>query len=148
MFDTDCTICLSELDQNKIILQNCSHFFCKSCINSWICKIPTCPICRTYVSAIEKNKAENWNTCNFTKTFKYIYNSEGYISLNERYFFIEFVGEENTNKFLPEEEWIKILNKIHQYPTIHRIFKKMKVKFSHTLHDNQEHVNNFFKLYI
>lgn len=45
-----CHICLSEL--KKKVLLNCGHLFCDDCINEWLKKKYTCPICRTNIRNI------------------------------------------------------------------------------------------------
>ena len=47
MGSKSCTICLDEF-QHPIIL-TCKHVFCESCINEWLNKNTTCPICRTTI---------------------------------------------------------------------------------------------------
>ncbi|XP_022735984.1 RING-H2 finger protein ATL56-like [Durio zibethinus] len=45
----DCVVCLENFrkgDKCKL-LPNCKHSFHSQCINSWLLKTPTCPICRT-----------------------------------------------------------------------------------------------------
>ncbi|CAD8176704.1 unnamed protein product [Paramecium pentaurelia] len=41
----NCTICLEDIEENKIQL-DCSHFFHKDCINNWIQKQNKCPVCK------------------------------------------------------------------------------------------------------
>ncbi|XVE54940.1 hypothetical protein DITRI_Ditri03aG0121900 [Diplodiscus trichospermus] len=45
----DCVVCLENFmkgDKCKL-LPNCKHSFHSQCIDSWLLKTPTCPICRT-----------------------------------------------------------------------------------------------------
>ena len=41
-----CSICIDEINKNKITLKNCNHTFHKKCIDSWLKKNSSCPICR------------------------------------------------------------------------------------------------------
>ena len=34
----------------------CSHFFCEKCINSWVIKAGTCPLCRVKLQYNKKNE--------------------------------------------------------------------------------------------
>ena len=43
-----CCICLHEMDnssEKKIMALPCGHIFHEDCINQWISKKPTCPVC-------------------------------------------------------------------------------------------------------
>ncbi|XP_010255537.1 PREDICTED: RING-H2 finger protein ATL39-like [Nelumbo nucifera] len=46
--DAQCSICLSEYEEKEIlrIMPNCSHNFHLACIDQWLQKQSTCPICR------------------------------------------------------------------------------------------------------
>ena len=47
-YDVDCAICLKTNNDN--IKLQCSHIFCKKCIEEWLTnKSNTCPICRKEV---------------------------------------------------------------------------------------------------
>lgn len=48
--NNNCHICLSEI-KNKVLL-NCGHFFCENCIDEWLKKKYTCPICRKNINNI------------------------------------------------------------------------------------------------
>ena len=44
---TSCSICLEEFKlEESIRVTNCNHIFHHKCIEEWICKSPTCPLCR------------------------------------------------------------------------------------------------------
>jgi hypothetical protein len=46
-----CVICLEETDDNKIARKlPCEHVYHKECIDIWLIKNQTCPICRRYVT--------------------------------------------------------------------------------------------------
>ncbi|KAH7278961.1 hypothetical protein KP509_38G066400 [Ceratopteris richardii] len=51
--DTQCTVCLSDYQVSEKILQLpiCKHSFHVQCIDEWLAKNVTCPICRTSVLA-------------------------------------------------------------------------------------------------
>ncbi|KAF3341453.1 RING-H2 finger protein ATL39-like protein [Carex littledalei] len=48
---SDCTICLNEVDEGDAVrvLPVCLHLFHKDCIDLWLEKNNTCPVCRTGV---------------------------------------------------------------------------------------------------
>ncbi|SCU90684.1 LAME_0E09626g1_1 [Lachancea meyersii CBS 8951] len=47
----NCTICLSEIFVGSMI--KCGHFFCKSCIHSWLKNKSACPLCKMETSSSE-----------------------------------------------------------------------------------------------
>ena len=55
--NNECCICLSNIDNNKVIL-NCNHFFHKNCILSWMDTRQNCPICRKDTKYILNLKPE------------------------------------------------------------------------------------------
>ncbi len=57
----NCSICLDEKKLRKIFITECNHTFHKKCINKWLDKSDTCPICRKILTNdIErKNKITN-----------------------------------------------------------------------------------------
>tara|TARA_B100001094_G_scaffold315390_1_gene355336 strand:+ start:1867 stop:2358 length:492 start_codon:yes stop_codon:yes gene_type:complete len=45
--DRECTICLEEYQENDELYQlQCDHYYHKECINDWLLKHQTCPLCR------------------------------------------------------------------------------------------------------
>lgn len=56
--DTQCSICLSEYQENEVlrIMPKCGHSFHLSCIDIWLRKQSTCPVCRLSVSESIENK--------------------------------------------------------------------------------------------
>ena len=48
----DCPICLEPISRNKKILK-CNHAFHKSCVNTWLQRHDTCPMCRCLINYIE-----------------------------------------------------------------------------------------------
>ncbi|KAK6141017.1 hypothetical protein DH2020_025239 [Rehmannia glutinosa] len=51
MEDAQCTICLSEYQEKEVlrIMPKCGHSFHLSCIDIWLRKQSTCPVCRLSV---------------------------------------------------------------------------------------------------
>ena len=42
-----CSICYKDiLGDNKIRLLHCNHIFHSECIDEWLTKNPTCPVCK------------------------------------------------------------------------------------------------------
>ncbi|KAJ8565416.1 hypothetical protein K7X08_007992 [Anisodus acutangulus] len=56
--DTQCSICLSEYQENEVlrIMPKCGHSFHLSCIDIWLRKQSTCPVCRLSVPESIENK--------------------------------------------------------------------------------------------
>ena len=45
--DRECTICLEEYEENNELYQlQCGHYYHKECIDDWLLKHQTCPLCR------------------------------------------------------------------------------------------------------
>ncbi|MFS7944437.1 putative transcription factor C2H2 family [Helianthus anomalus] len=47
----DCSICLEFLNEGEIcrVLPVCDHVFHARCVDRWLTKVPSCPVCRTRV---------------------------------------------------------------------------------------------------
>ena len=45
----NCPICIEKFDENIIIKMPCTHLFHKTCIDSWIERNASCPICRDVI---------------------------------------------------------------------------------------------------
>lgn len=44
----DCNICFNDIDSERNFYFNCEHGeFCKSCLDLWVGRSNTCPICRS-----------------------------------------------------------------------------------------------------
>ncbi|KAF3341454.1 RING-H2 finger protein ATL39-like protein [Carex littledalei] len=57
----DCTICLNDLDEGDAVrlLPVCMHLFHRDCIDLWLEKNNTCPVCRSRViGGLEKDDEE------------------------------------------------------------------------------------------
>ncbi|XP_042037377.1 NEP1-interacting protein-like 1 isoform X2 [Salvia splendens] len=50
--DTSCTVCLQKIKNGQVgrWLPKCKHIFHVECIDGWLMRHPSCPICRTHVS--------------------------------------------------------------------------------------------------
>lgn len=50
MYTTDiCPICREETENTELRTLSCNHVFHKTCVDSWLCRVPSCPMCRTQV---------------------------------------------------------------------------------------------------
>ncbi|PWA94026.1 RING-H2 finger protein ATL56 [Artemisia annua] len=49
--DDDCSICLEGFDVGEIcrVLPACDHVFHAKCVDTWLVKVASCPVCRTRV---------------------------------------------------------------------------------------------------
>ena len=50
--DCCCSICLDEISQDSVRTFECNHYFHLSCLNEWVRKSATCPVCRTKLNVI------------------------------------------------------------------------------------------------
>lgn len=48
----NCSICLCNLYKEKIIILECSHVYHINCIQEWLLKSRTCPLCRFHIKDI------------------------------------------------------------------------------------------------
>jgi SNF2 family DNA or RNA helicase len=46
-----CTICFDEIDDNKTVTQCCQNSFCFQCINTWLTKKASCPLCKSILTS-------------------------------------------------------------------------------------------------
>ena len=45
--DITCSICLEDFTENTQLIQlNCDHMYHPDCINGWLQRQPSCPLCR------------------------------------------------------------------------------------------------------
>ncbi len=44
--EENCSICLTELENNVVELKNCNHTFHDTCIRGWLSRVSSCPYCR------------------------------------------------------------------------------------------------------
>ena len=52
--ECDCSICLSTIGKNETVYDiPCSHIFHKHCLNTWIKRKNTCPLCRQKIRSTE-----------------------------------------------------------------------------------------------
>ncbi|KAK4415966.1 RING-H2 finger protein ATL80 [Sesamum alatum] len=56
--DAQCSICLAEYQEKEVlrIMPNCGHSFHLSCIDTWLRKRSTCPVCRLSVQDTAETK--------------------------------------------------------------------------------------------
>lgn len=48
--DDNCPICIDKFGDNTIIKMPCAHLFHKTCLDSWLHRSGTCPVCRDVVN--------------------------------------------------------------------------------------------------
>jgi len=60
--DDCCSICLEEIREDSVKTFECDHYFHLECLNQWVSKSATCPVCRTKLSVIHKIKINNETT--------------------------------------------------------------------------------------
>jgi NACalpha-BTF3-like transcription factor len=59
-----CSICFESLEDDKIHTTKCSHSYHKECLEKWLNKNNTCPICRTKIG--NKRNRETYTNQNTT----------------------------------------------------------------------------------
>lgn len=71
MEDAQCTICLAEYEEKEVlrIMPKCGHIFHLSCIDIWLRKQLTCPICRLSVDESFKAMQGHTNTMSTAEYF-------------------------------------------------------------------------------
>ncbi|KZV21835.1 hypothetical protein F511_13638 [Dorcoceras hygrometricum] len=69
--DAQCTICLSEYQEKEVlrIMPSCGHSFHLSCIDTWLRKQSTCPVCRLSVQSSFDTKHLRTATLSTTQPF-------------------------------------------------------------------------------
>ncbi|XP_073040862.1 RING-H2 finger protein ATL7-like isoform X1 [Primulina eburnea] len=75
MEDAQCTICLAEYEEKEVlrIMPKCGHTFHLSCIDTWLRKQLTCPICRL---SVDESSERNQGHTNTMSTAGYFDSSE------------------------------------------------------------------------
>src|SRR6185312_4554606 len=79
-----CPICLIEIESDHYITK-CSHSFHQNCIEQWLTKGDTCPICK---AIINHNYLESYYLLNIIKTFVKFYIFLLFLLFNTIYFFM------------------------------------------------------------
>lgn len=69
--DMQCTICLAEYQEREFlrIMPNCGHSFHLSCIDIWLRKQSTCPVCRLSVQNTFETKHARTTTLTDSQSF-------------------------------------------------------------------------------
>ncbi|KAE7999060.1 hypothetical protein FH972_003542 [Carpinus fangiana] len=57
--DDECVVCLNGFEDDEDVRQlpRCKHCFHAACIDMWLCSHSKCPLCRTPVDSMSKQKA-------------------------------------------------------------------------------------------
>lgn len=71
MEDAQCTICLAEYQEKEVlrIMPKCGHSFHLSCIDTWLRKQSTCPVCRLSVQDSIETKDIRSATLSMAQSF-------------------------------------------------------------------------------
>lgn len=77
--DKECAICLEEINDSKCIVLKCNHIYHKKCINAWLKKNETCPMCRVYLKQYYYGCVYNSKKLNFPIKFTLILNDDHFI---------------------------------------------------------------------
>ncbi|KAJ8750648.1 hypothetical protein K2173_015829 [Erythroxylum novogranatense] len=59
--DVECVVCLEGIRQGQWCrkLLGCGHVFHRKCVDTWLVKVPACPVCRTRVRLDVGNQPED-----------------------------------------------------------------------------------------
>jgi hypothetical protein len=59
----ECPICISQIKHDEVIMLNCSHIFCGTCIDDSIKQIKTlkCALCRAPITSVSINSDKMYN---------------------------------------------------------------------------------------
>lgn len=60
---SSCSICLDEINHDHVTTFECNHKFHLSCLNQWVNKSATCPVCRTSLQVIKTIRVINGKGC-------------------------------------------------------------------------------------
>lgn len=105
----DCSICMEKIN-NKIILCNCGHKFCKCCIYRWLFKSNTCPLCRQPVYQDEIDSSLKWGYMNkLLLNVRYVKFDINTLDQEEKHDFLETCNIE-LNTWITDKSFIDILN--------------------------------------
>ncbi|GJY47956.1 RING-H2 finger protein ATL56-like protein [Tanacetum coccineum] len=63
----DCSICLEGFKERDMCraMQVCDHFFHAKCVDTWLVKVPSCPICRRVVRLEDDRMCGDDDECRF-----------------------------------------------------------------------------------
>ncbi|CAN1223108.1 RING-H2 finger protein ATL56 [Linum grandiflorum] len=63
--DVECVVCLDGIKQGQWcrMLCGCGHVFHRRCVDTWLSKVPSCPICRARVQLDSGSWAQERKAC-------------------------------------------------------------------------------------
>ncbi|OIV98748.1 hypothetical protein TanjilG_24919 [Lupinus angustifolius] len=76
---SECIICLADYKEREILrmMPECGHTFHLSCIDVWLRKQPTCPVCRLSLKSSSETKRERDVTLSTNQSFDESHTPEG-----------------------------------------------------------------------
>uniref|UniRef100_A0A7N0UQ16 RING-type E3 ubiquitin transferase n=1 Tax=Kalanchoe fedtschenkoi TaxID=63787 RepID=A0A7N0UQ16_KALFE len=80
----ECVVCLSDFGDGDYVrlLPKCDHAFHPECIDKWLSKHVTCPICRTNLEPADEKPVETSEMMNSAGTFS-VQNNHVRVNINE-----------------------------------------------------------------
>ena len=135
-----CSICLNTADANCVLLNNCNHLFCHSCIFEWILIKNTCPYCRTEVSNDEIICSYEYGVSkNIIIKGSVIRIDVSNLSLSEQEIIVSKLGV--ITGIIYKSEWRRIMDKIISDKVLTDIFQKTNNKETECYHRSDSFVS-------
>ena len=95
--ENKCSICYESYDDgDKLIILKCNHNYHETCINSWIKKCKSCPICRIGINVDEKHEFMWINNKENIKFFINLSSCDGIISFRKIDYFVSRYSKEKN----------------------------------------------------
>lgn len=78
---SNCSICLENHSHLDTITTNCNHTFGKVCINQWLNRNNSCPLCRSVITNVNIIKINPVNTSRYDEHGNLINRRQNYLDL-------------------------------------------------------------------
>lgn len=155
----ECPICLEDITNTKYTILKCNHIFHKHCVNSWLKKQVTCPMCRTYLKDYYYGIVYNNNKFKIEPKFNLIVNDDHliikyyyrytnilkkkkvipftkikYFSYSKEYFTYEFFNESS-------QDIKKEILKMNHLSMAEIIFKLLRTKVYNMMENSKKYID-------
>ena len=137
----ECSICYESIQSLNIFKTKCNHYFCKYCIDSWIKKNRTCPLCRSDLFKTE----EEFMLENIEQYFRNLVETKIFI-LNPETIYSKFFYYFNSFINIQKEESIE--NIFNFYSTRYKKYINQLYFVPESFLENDKHPFTIFKIFI